>query len=176
MANKSIKSAMSSTSISTDELSQIQLTEAARNNVLSAIATIQESLPFLIDLTTEQRQALPKMGDASRGFVSKALELALHDQDFLPRSFDVNQMQGNMRLWEDLGALLFMLNQLHELMDDTHFALGSGLFSNALMIYQYAKKVDHTGTLEQSVVQLGKRFSRKSSKKKGSEEAIAPEM
>jgi hypothetical protein len=53
MANKSIKSAMSSTSISTDELSQIQLTEAARNNVLSAIATIQESLPFLIDLTTE---------------------------------------------------------------------------------------------------------------------------
>jgi hypothetical protein len=34
----------------------------------------------------------------------------------------------------------------------------------------------YTGTLEQSVIQLGKRFSRKGGKRKGSEEAIAPEI
>lgn len=34
-----------------------------RDAVLQAIATIKEKLPFLIDLSAEERKALPKMGD-----------------------------------------------------------------------------------------------------------------
>ena len=30
---------------------------------LTVVATIREKLPFLIDLTADQRKALPKMGD-----------------------------------------------------------------------------------------------------------------
>lgn len=38
--------------------------------------TIKQKLPFLIDLIAEERKSLPKMGDKSRAFVSKALEVA----------------------------------------------------------------------------------------------------
>lgn len=49
------------------------LSQADRDAVMKAIATIREKLPFLVDLTTEERRSLPKMGDKSRAFVSKAL-------------------------------------------------------------------------------------------------------
>ncbi len=39
------------------------LSQADREEVMVAIATIKEKLPFLIDLTAEERKALPKMGD-----------------------------------------------------------------------------------------------------------------
>ena len=38
------------------------MTQADRDAVLAAVATIKEKLPFLIDLTSEQRKSLPKMG------------------------------------------------------------------------------------------------------------------
>ena len=53
------------------------LGDAERTALLGAIANLKSSLPFLIDLTPEERRALPKLGDKSRAFVSKALEVAI---------------------------------------------------------------------------------------------------
>lgn len=52
--------------------------------MLQAIATIKEKLPFLVDLSADDRKTLPKMGDKSRAFVSKALEVAAQNPEFLP--------------------------------------------------------------------------------------------
>lgn len=49
------------------------LSQADREAVIAAVSTIREKLPFLMDLTTEERRSLPKMGDKSRAFVSKTL-------------------------------------------------------------------------------------------------------
>jgi hypothetical protein len=59
-----------------------QLSQADRDAVMAAIATIKAKLPFLIDLSAEERKALPKMGDKSRAFVSKAMEVATQNPDF----------------------------------------------------------------------------------------------
>jgi len=69
------------------------LTQADREAVMTAVATIKEKLPFLIDLTADDRKALPKMGDKSRAFVTKALEVATQNPDFLPRSFDLEELR-----------------------------------------------------------------------------------
>lgn len=66
-----------------------KLSSADRGAVMQAITTIRKKLPFLIDLTTEERKALLKLGDKSRAFVSKALEIATQNPDFLPRSFEL---------------------------------------------------------------------------------------
>jgi hypothetical protein len=49
---------------------------------MDAIATIRQKLPFLVDLTTEDRRTMLKMGDKSRAFVSKALEVATQNPQF----------------------------------------------------------------------------------------------
>jgi hypothetical protein len=38
------------------------------------------------------------MGDKSRAFVSKALEVARQNPDFLPRSFDLDEMKRDVEL------------------------------------------------------------------------------
>ncbi len=108
------------------------LGQADREAVMAAVATIKEKLPFLIDLSAEERKALPKMGDKSRAFVSKALEVATQNPNFLPRSFALEEMRKDVLLFEALYPLLLSLTQVQELVDDTYMAVGSEAYAAAL--------------------------------------------
>ncbi|MGA7936587.1 MAG: hypothetical protein WCA35_23735 [Kovacikia sp.] len=86
---------------------------------MDAVGTIKAKLSFLVDLSAEERKALPKMGDKSRAFVSKALEVATQNPDFLPRSFNLEELRKDVQLFEALYPLLLSMTQLQELLDDT---------------------------------------------------------
>jgi hypothetical protein len=143
-----------------------QLSQADRDAVMAAIATIKAKLPFLIDLSADDRKALPKMGDKSRAFVSKAMEVATQNPDFLPRSFDIAELQKDVQLFESLYPILLSLTQLQDLVDDTCLAVGSEAYAAALQVYTYAKASGQGTGLETAVEELGLRFARKSRKPK----------
>lgn len=143
-----------------------KMSDTNREIVLSAIATIKASMPFMVDLTAEDRKALPKMGDKSRAFVTKALEIATQNPDFLPRSFDLEEMRRDVELFDQLYPLLLSLNQLQEMLENTYTAVGSEAYTAALTIYKYAKASDQSGSLEGIVDDLGQRFTQKSKKEK----------
>ena len=138
------------------------LDQADRDAVMAAISTIKDRLPFLLDLAPEERKTLPKMGDKSRAFVSKALEVATQNPDFLPRSFDLEEMRKDVQLFEALYPLLLSLTQMQELMDDTCMAVGSEAYAAALQVYNYAKVSDQGAGLDSMVEEMGRRFARKS--------------
>ncbi|WP_026736521.1 hypothetical protein [Fischerella sp. PCC 9605] len=140
------------------------LSKTDREAVMQAIATIKEKLPFLVDLTTEERKALPKLGDKSRAFVSKALEVAGQNPDFLPRSFDLDEMRRDVELFEALYPILLSLSQLQELVDDTFVAVGSEAYAAGLMVYNYAKASGKGAGLDAALDDLGRRFARKARK------------
>lgn len=89
-----------------------KLSAADKDAVMQAIAAIRDKLPFLIDLTTEDRRTIFKMGDKSRAFVSKALEVATQNPNFLPRAFDIEEMRQDLALYEALYPVLLSLTQL----------------------------------------------------------------
>ncbi|MGB7921606.1 MAG: hypothetical protein WCF57_00040 [Pyrinomonadaceae bacterium] len=140
------------------------LSQTDRQAVLDAINTIRAKLPFLIDLTTEERRFLPKMGDKSRAFVTQALTVAEQNTDFLPRSFDVAEMRRDVELIEALQPIMLALTQLQELVEDTYLEVGSEAYTSALMIYNYAQTAGKGSALDQAVGQLGQRFARKAQK------------
>ncbi|XGV97032.1 MAG: hypothetical protein ACAF41_30460 [Leptolyngbya sp. BL-A-14] len=142
------------------------LTATDRHAVMDAITTIKEKLSFLIDLSPEERKALPKMGDKSRAFVSKALEVATQNPDFLPRSFDLNEMRKDVQLFEDMYPIVVALAQLQELLDDTYVTVGSEAYAAALQVYNYAKASGQGAGLDSVVDELGQRFARKTKKAK----------
>lgn len=142
------------------------LTQADREAVMDAVATIKAKLPFLVDLSTQERKALPKMGDKSRAFVSKALEVGTQNPDFLPRSFDVEELRKDVQLFEALYPLLLSITQLQELLDDTCLAVGSEAYAAALQVYNYAKASGNMGGLDTLVGEMGQRFARKPRKAK----------
>ncbi len=139
------------------------LSPSDKDEVLAAIATIKQKLPFLTDLSPEERRALPKMGDKSRAFVSKAAEVAAQNPDFLPRAFDVNEMRRDLELFEALQPIAVSLTQLQELMDDTLLAAGSEAYAAALVVYNYAKTSGQGAALDAVADELSRRFARKAS-------------
>ena len=141
------------------------LAPADREAVMQAIATIREKLPFLVDLTTEERRTMLKMGDKSRAFVSKALEVATQNPNFLPRSFDLEEMRRDLTLFEALYPVLLSLTQLQELVDDTCIASASEAYAAALAVYSYAKASGDVTGLDGVIDEMGRRFYRRSKKK-----------
>ena len=63
--------------MSTENLVSIQLTPEDKDKVKAALAELDTVLtPVLISLTSEKRKEIPKMGDGTEPFVSKALDYA----------------------------------------------------------------------------------------------------
>lgn len=139
------------------------LSKETINQILGAVAAIREQLPFLVDLTVEERKSLPRMGDKSRAFVSKALELASQNSDFLPRSFDIDEFRKDVELYDAIYAVRQSLMILAENVDDTYQLAGSEAYSSALVVYHSAKsgKIGVEG-LDDVIGELKKRFIRKS--------------
>jgi hypothetical protein len=136
-----------------------------RDEILTVIAEVRAKLSFLVDLTVEERKAMPKLGDKSRAFVSKALEVATQNPDFLPRSFDLEEMRRDVQLFEAMYPLVVAFTQLQELLDDTYTAVGSEAYSAALQVYNYAKASGQGAGLEAVVDELGQRFNRRPKRK-----------
>jgi hypothetical protein len=140
------------------------LNTSDRAEVLQALTVIKEKLPFLLSLTAEERKALPKMGDRNLPFVKKALELATQNPDFLPRSFDIDELRKDVELFEAMAPLVMAFLQTQDLINDTHTVIGSEAYAAALQVYNYAKVTDNVAGMESLVEDLGQRFNRKSKK------------
>lgn len=145
-----------------DNLVSATLTAADMQAVSEALATIRTKLPFLVDLSPQDKRRLFKMGDGSRAFVEKALIAAQANPQVLPPAFDLAEYARDWALWAQIGTLTNNVTQLSELIDDTQTALGSDLMNAALAAYGYLSEAS-VGGLEEIKADLGKRFTRSSS-------------
>jgi len=68
------------------------LTAEQREKAKTALATLSEALPFLIDLGSEERTSMPKFGEAMRSFVVKALAIAEVHPEILPGSLSLKNI------------------------------------------------------------------------------------
>ena len=138
------------------------LSEADLNEIMAAIDTLKQKMPFLVDLSKQDRVSMLKMGDKSRAFVQKMMEVVKQNQDFLPRSFDVDEMQKDVDLLLKLYPVLLALQQFTDLLEDTVMVVGSESYAAALVAYRYAKDADLGAGLEGVLDDIGRRFARKS--------------
>ena len=140
------------------------LSTTEQQDIMSAIATISQNLTFLVDLGPEERRAMTKLGDRNRAFTRKALEIATQNPDFLPRSFNVEEMRRDFELFEALQPMLLALTRLQELIDDTAVAAGNEAYAAALEVYRYAKANGTLAGLDNLVDAMGQRFAQQSSR------------
>jgi len=138
------------------------LSQADVDAVMAAITTIRQKLPFLIDLTPEERRTLPKLGDKSRAFVSAALIVAQQNVDLLPRYFEVDEMAKDVHLVEVLDSIYAEMTKLYELLDDTRVAAGSEAYLAGLLVYQSVRAAGKGAGLDCQLDAMGQRFARKS--------------
>lgn len=130
-------------------------------NVLGLIDQLQTALPFLLALSTDERKALPRGGDASRAFIDKSLKLAQTRSDFLPRSFELGEFVADVQLRNALEAVQTRLAPLIEKLDDTTAAVSADAYNAALEVYHYARQSGSGSGIDELVDLMGKRFARR---------------
>ena len=120
--------------------------------ITAALDTIRQKLPFLVDLTTEQRTAMAKLGDKTQAFVQKAVEIANEHQNLFAAAF-LDEMRKDAHLLVDLSPIRLSVDTLAQKLDDTEMQLGGEAFAAARTVYAvtktpYAKAAMRTAHLE----------------------------
>ena len=123
----------------------ITISEETVTGVVKLIASIEQNLPWMINLTAEERQALPKMGDKSLSFVNKAYEYAKLNPSVVPSFLDLKEFEKDANAVVQLKKILIPLRQLFEKVDDTNLQAGSEAYTAALIFYYALKGAARAG-------------------------------
>ena len=137
------------------------LTTQDRDAVLTAIDTIREKLPFLIDLGAGQRKSMAKLVDRSQAFVRKAFEVGSQNPGMLPVSFDLEEMRRDADLFDSLSAIRLALDKLGNQVADRTLQAGAEAFAAARAVYAATKTPFAGAALRTAADDLGRRFGRR---------------
>ena len=142
--------------------------------ISAAIAAIKQKLPFLIDLSINDRKSMVKISAKGYSFVKQALDVASQHPGVLPASFDVNELRADTQLFAYLTTLQLTLHQLKKQIDDTAMQIGSQAYAAARVVYASASSSFAGPPLEVAVDQLGKHFGRKPKAAKATTKGTTP--
>lgn len=135
------------------------LSEANKQAVLDAIATIRQKLPFLVTLDDAERRSLPKMGDKSTAFVQKAYEFAQQNTDKFGSDFGMDDYTEDRDLEAQMRESEIALTQLNEEVSDTMLALRSDLMVRSNLVYAFMKVLGKaSGAFDEMRKDMGQRF------------------
>jgi hypothetical protein len=104
--------------------------------IKAAIATIKTKLPFLVGLTTAERQSIPKMNQMNRLFATDAVNAVANNADMLPAYFTAGELRKDLDLYVALDEIALVLAQLSEQVSDTQMLAGSEAYISALSAYR----------------------------------------
>lgn len=129
--------------------------------IKDAFATIEQKLPFLVNLTNDDRQSIVKIGPGSFMFVTKALSGAQANPHIFPDTFDTEAFKRDVDLFVVLTELNTLANQISEQIDDTRMAAGGEAMRQARQSYEYIKTAAKTEPgLKALAEELGERFKK----------------
>lgn len=142
------------------------LTQEESDAALASLDSVRQKMPFLIDLTAEEKRGLPRIDAGAQPWASEILKLATRNQDFLPRGFDLDEMRRDVTLWSAIIPIQQSITKLAQLVDNTYTAVAADAYSAALAVYSFAKH-NNIGTegLDTLMDELSKRFAKKTGKK-----------
>lgn len=143
------------------------LSAADLQAVKDAFATILQKLPFLVNLTVEERKATVKIGPDSLSFVTNALTAAQANPTTLAVSFSTQAFQRDVDLFTVLTELNMLAASVASQIDDTRIAVGGEAMQEAMQVYIYVKAAAKiTPGLKPVAEQLSERFQKSGRSKK----------
>ena len=116
-----------------------QLSDENKNQVIEKLREITTALPFLINLSPDERRAIPNMGRKSLKFVESAVGYAEKYPEIAPPYLDVQEQRKDLELTKQLYDVLEILEPLCEKIQDTCFAVGAEAYKAGRIFYDSVK-------------------------------------
>jgi hypothetical protein len=122
-----------------------EITDSVKAEVLAKFQEIKALLPFLINLSTDEKRAMTSIG-TERGAMDQTFhtEMAAHP-DFVPSYVDPAELAKDRELRHDLLEILQAAREVTETLEDTAYAAGSDVLLAYLAFYSNAKQAAKRG-------------------------------
>jgi hypothetical protein len=123
--------------------------------------------PYLISLTNDQKAILPKMGEKSIPFVTKAAEYLNIPATPTPPYIDPAELKIDLAAYETLRQIRQVVAPTLEMLDDTMLLSGSEAYVAVLAFYNYLKGASKMNVQGAKTIydDLSSRFPGKTTKK-----------
>ena len=122
-----------------------QLTNEKMEKIKSLLGQIEEELPFLINLSPSERQAIPTMDNVRKPFVEKALSYGQSIGEIVPAYVDLEELKRDLDLYEKLQEINRKIGPMAEKVDDTTKAVSADAYGVGLTIYTSSKMAQKNG-------------------------------
>lgn len=94
---------------------------------------------YLLSLTDDERQTIPKMGNKTLSFVEKTGKLAALNPQYCPSFFNLEDFRIDLNDALALGGIISRAKQLERALEDTQMVSGSEAYVQAGVVYQNIK-------------------------------------
>lgn len=129
-----------------DNRISVELTAAQKAAIVDAITALKTALePFLINLTVQERQALPKIGDATLAFHEKCVAYRASRPDLIPSFTDMAELAKDLKLVADLQPCFTELAPICEGLEDTISLAFTDAYLADLSFYANVKQAAKRG-------------------------------
>ncbi len=153
-------------------LISLNISDADFAEIDAALGTLEAKLAGLIDLSTDERRSLSKMGDKSEAFCRQTLTVLAQNPQLVPASLDVAEAERDLIALDALRGRTNRLRQLLGRAEDTEVALGSDVMSASLEGYALLKVLGKGSGLEALRKGISARFARSTSAEKAPAAAL----
>lgn len=131
----------------TDNRISATVAAADKTAVLDAIQTIRTKLPFLINLSMDERRSLPRIADKTLAFDQKCAGYMAARPELVPGFVDTAELAKDRTLAADLHDIARELTQVAEGVSDTTMLALSEAYMADLSFYQSVRQAAQRGVV-----------------------------
>lgn len=135
------------------------LADTAVTNINAALAVIRTNLPFLVNLTPEQRHTLAHAGTSGQGVIQDSLTFAVQHPEALPASFNSAEFAKDGTLKTAYAPVVAAIALLNQDVTDTMISLQADLYSEFLDVYAFAQANNRNGAYDTFIQSVKSRFA-----------------
>lgn len=152
-------------------IANASLTNEDEELAIQHINAAQALFPWVIGLTSDVRQSLPKMGKGGLDFVERTLIYGKEHQNLVTSFQEIDTQDHQLELLKKIQRVLSILEPFCEKLSDTYMLLGAEVYASARVFYNTAKAASKMGVPGCDVIvkDLAERYKKQfsSTEKKG---------
>jgi hypothetical protein len=149
--------------------------------VMQKIQAAQQTLtaelnPYLVKLTVDERQVLPKIGPRKSDFVARAMSYMRVMPQYLPGFVDIDEFQKDLDALVTLGELQHQIGSTSAMIEDSMMLAGSEALVVALSIYDSLKSAARRGSAQaqEAAADLAERLGTRGPNKSTAKPPVEP--
>jgi hypothetical protein len=139
-----------------------EVSDADVTDIMAALLVVRTKLPFLLNLSKNDRKRLRKMGIKFEGYVKENLEAAQSFPNAIPDAYPIDNQKKKYKLYDVLTGIANEHYSIGEAINDTRLLLGSQLVSTSDIYYSSLKNAAKGNiTMAEALAKISGIFKRK---------------